>query len=308
MRLVSLLMLSAALVAGAPAQRCQAASKNGGASLTAEQIVAKNVAARGGLEAWRRTDTMIWVGQLQSARASVPNMPFVLQQKRPNKSRFEINGGGQRTMRVFDGEHGWKVQAKREGGPDVKPYTPPELKFASAAQAIDGPLMDYRAKGSTVALQGVETIEGRKTYHLNVTLVSGERQDVWVDAKNFLDVRVDRPSYGASGTEGTVPVYYRNYKLFEGLQIPTTIEIGTGKTTDPDRMQIERVVINPTLDDRTFERPGAQHRRNPSVMNTLPSRAPNRVIPGLPANSTAPSAASPTPPAGASPAPEAAAQ
>jgi hypothetical protein len=277
MRRISLAVVAAvALTAGAAAHA---------AKLTAAQIVAKNVAARGGLEAWRKTETMIWVGQLQSARAPVPNMPFVLEQKRPNKTRFEINGVGQRTMRVFDGVRGWKVQARREGGPDVKPYTLPELKFASAAQAIDGPLIDYQAKGGVVTLEGTEMIEGRKAYHLDVTVASGEHQEVWVDAQNFLDIRLDRPSYAGSGAAGMVPVYYRNYKPFEGLQIPTTIEIGGGTGTEPDRMQIERVVINAPLDDRTFERPG-EHRRNASVMNSLPNRAaPRRVIPGLPGNS-----------------------
>jgi hypothetical protein len=251
------------------------------APLTAAQIAAKNVAARGGLEAWRKTETMIWVGQLQSARAPVPNMPFVLEQKRPNKTRFEINGAGQRTMRVFDGVRGWKVQARREGGPDVKPYTTPELKFASAAQAIDGPLIDYQARGGVVTLEGTEMIEGRKAYHLDVTTAAGERQEVWVDAQSFLDIRLDRPSYAGTGGAAMVPVYYRNYKPFEGLQIPTTVEIGGGTGTEPDRMQIERVVINAPLDDRTFERPG-ERRRNPSVMNSLPNRAtPRRVIPGL---------------------------
>lgn len=270
-----MVVIAVALTSGAAAQA---------AKLTAAQIVAKNVAARGGLEAWRKTETMIWVGQLQSARAPVPNMPFVLEQKRPNKTRFEINGVGQRTMRVFDGVRGWKVQARREGGPDVKPYTLPELKFASAAQAIDGPLIDYQAKGGVVTLEGTEMIEGRKAYHLDVTVASGEHQEVWVDAQNFLDIRMDRPSYAGSGTAGMVPVYYRNYKPFEGLQIPTTIEIGGGTGTEPDRMQIERVVINAPLDDRTFERPG-EHRRNASVMNSLPNRAAQkRVIPGLPGN------------------------
>jgi hypothetical protein len=287
MHAIKLMLVTAALAAGA-AVSSAAAAKSPAAELTAAQIAAKNVAARGGLEAWRKTDTMIWVGQLQSARAPVPNMPFLLEQKRPNKTRFEINGAGQRTMRVFDGVRGWKVQARREGGPDVTPYTLSELKFASAAQAIDGPLIDYQAKGSTVTLAGTEIIDGRKAYRLEVTLASGEREQVWVDAQNFLDIRVDRPSYAASGTAGMVPVYYRNYKPFEGLQIPTTVEIGAGTGSEPDRMQIERVVINAPLDDRTFEKPGATRRRNSSVMNTLPNRAaPSRVIPGLPVNSAA---------------------
>lgn len=296
MRWITAVVLAAAvLAAGAPAGQSRAASK-----LTPEQIVAKNVAARGGLEAWRNIQTMIWVGHLESGSAPVPTMPFVLEQKRPNKTRFEINGAGQRTMRVFDGVRGWKVRANRDGAPDVTPYALPELKFASDAQAVDGPLIDYAAKGSSVTLEGAEKVEGRKAYRLSVQLFSGGRQVVWVDAQTFLDIRVDRQTVNPAGAVGTVPVYYRNYKTFEGLKIPTTIEIGTGSGSVPDKMQIERVVLNPTLDDRLFEKPGAQRRRNPAVMNTLPTRRLQQVIPGMPVDSPAAAPASSSQPGSAS--------
>src|ERR1700757_5196372 len=54
--------------------------------LTAEQIVQKNVDARGGLEAWRKIQTMVWVGHMERAGGPMASMSFVLQQKRPNKT------------------------------------------------------------------------------------------------------------------------------------------------------------------------------------------------------------------------------
>src|SRR3974390_2880741 len=71
--------------------------------LSAEQIVAKNVAARGGLAAWKGVQTMVWIGHIESAHAPVPSVLFVLQQQRPNRTRFEINALGQKTVRGFDG-------------------------------------------------------------------------------------------------------------------------------------------------------------------------------------------------------------
>jgi hypothetical protein len=55
--------------------------------LTAKQIVAKNVKARGGLDAWRKIDTMVSIGRLETGNPSMPRVPFVLQQARPNKAR-----------------------------------------------------------------------------------------------------------------------------------------------------------------------------------------------------------------------------
>src|ERR1700680_3398437 len=117
------------------------ASQGWAAELSAAQIVEKNVAARGGLDAWRKIDTMIWSGHVTSAHGEVPSMLFVMQLKRPNKTRFDINALGKKTVRIFDGKRGWKVKPSREGGPEVTPYSTEEVAFAQAGPAIDGPLV-----------------------------------------------------------------------------------------------------------------------------------------------------------------------
>ena len=256
----------AALAAGY-AVAAAAAEKAPARELSAAQIVAKNVAARGGLEAWRKVQTMVWAGHMESPTAPVPSMTFVLQQQRPNKTRFEITARNQRTLRIFDGTRGWKVRPAADGRPAYQPYTLQELKFAKEAQGIDGPLIDYEAKGAAVALDGIENVEGRKAFRLNVRLPSGERHNVWIDAETFLDVKYDRTSFNSAGQPGTVSVLYRDYKTIEGLKIPTTLEIGAGSAKAPDKMVIERIAVNPPLDDRVFSKPGgpgAHHGRVPS--------------------------------------------
>ncbi len=49
---------------------------------------------------------------------------------------------------MYDGTHGWKLRQASSGSPDLQPFTPDELNFARDAQGIDGPLMDYLAKGN----------------------------------------------------------------------------------------------------------------------------------------------------------------
>jgi hypothetical protein len=237
-------------------------AKKSAAALTAAEIVAKNVAARGGLETWRKVQTMVWTGHLESSRTPAPSMPFLLDQKRPNKTRFEVQAMSEHSVRVFDGEHGWKSHDGAGGQSVVQPFTPEETRFASGQHTIDGPLMDLPAKGSTVGLRGIEPLEGHKVYHLSVHLVNGELEEVWIDTKTFLDVKVARITYGPDKTPRMVPTLYRDYKNFEGLQIPTTIQIGDGSTGTPDRMRIEQVAVNMGLDDRLFEKPGAIGRRH----------------------------------------------
>jgi hypothetical protein len=64
----------------------------------------------------------------------------------------------------------------------------------------------------------------------------------------------------AGGASRTVSVVYRDYKATDGLQIPSVIETGVGSGNTPDRMVIEKVLLNPPLDAQTFSEPGA-HRK-----------------------------------------------
>jgi hypothetical protein len=295
------------------------------ARLSAEQIVAKSVAARGGLDAWRKVETMMWFGHIESAHAPAPSMRFVLSQKRPNRMRFEIDALQDRTLRVFDGLRGWKMRPSH-GRPEVQPYTIDEVRFAQSGPDIDGPLIDYAQKGSSVSLAGLDEIEKRKAYHLIVRTATGENQHVWVDAETFLEIRYDRPAggpglaapsgVGAESAAGpsaaaavgaraavgrTVSVVYRDYNTTDGLKIPSLIETGVAPGAQPDRMVIERVVLNPPLNQQTFSMPGQQRAQNRVPFPPhRPPGAPRALLPPMlpaPSAQQAPPVAPPSAPA-----------
>lgn len=253
--------VSAALSALALAQE-PAAGASSEPGLSAAQIVEKNVAARGGADAWRKIQTMIWIGHVESANVAVPTLPFVLELKRPNKTRFEITAFNQVAVRVYDGANGWKLRPSRNGKPDLQPYTPDEQKFAHEEQVIDGPLIDYQAKGVGVSLEGLDEVEGHKAYRLSVRLPSGVSHHMWIDAQTFLDIKYARETRNAIGQPATVSVFYRNYKSVEGLQIPAIIETGVGTTQPKNKLVIEKIALNPPLEDWRFAKPGTQGRNN----------------------------------------------
>lgn len=255
---------AAALLLGAAPRLVEALaadSRGPQARLTAEEILEKNAQARGGREAWGKVATIIWAGHLESERSAVPSLPFQLEVKRPNKSRFEITAPSQRSVRVFDGGRGWTMRAGEDGIPRLDPFTPQEEKFARDAAGLEGPLIDVQARGATVELEGLDELEGRRAYRLAVRTASADRQQVWVDAETFREIRYDRTTYSAHGTSGSVSVFYREYKPVQGLQLASVIEIGAGSGKKPDRMVIERVALNPSIDDAQFTRPPAPPRR-----------------------------------------------
>lgn len=286
------------LALAALASGCAAGALAAGSAptLSVDDIIARNATARGGIEAWRQVHTMTWVGHIESAHAPMPSLQFLMEQERPNKTRFEINAMSDKTVRVFDGAHGWKARAGHDARPQVRPYTIEELRYAQATQGIDGPLLDHAAKGIQVTLGGIDELDGSKAYRLELRLPSGERDRLWVDATTFLDVRYDRTPANAGGSVRVVSARYRDYKTFDGLQMPTVIETGTSSSAGgaPDRMVIERVLVNPPLDRRTFADPAGSRTRN--ALNYTPrpqSRARAPVATADPAPAADPSADSP---------------
>ncbi|AFQ48724.1 hypothetical protein [Burkholderia cepacia] len=235
-----------------------------GQDLTADQVVEKNIAARGGLDAWRKIQTMVWSGHVDSPNAPVREMPFILAMKRPNKTRFELSVLNQKAVRVFDGREGWKQGAN--GGAGLRPYTPGELMSARDEQVIDGPLIDHDAKGIGVTLDGVEPLGGHDAYRLAVKLPSGAVRHVWIDSHTFLDVKADRVVRGPGGPL-TVEVSYSNFKRIDGLQIPMKIESGTAAAPAKDTLIIDKVSLNPPLNDAIFARPASPGGRRPVAID-----------------------------------------
>jgi hypothetical protein len=255
--------------AGVPAVRDAPAKPVAAAASapTVQQILDRSVSAHGGYEAWRRIETLVWVGHLESTRSPIPSLPFRLEEKTPKKSRFEINEPSQRSIRVFNGTVGWKMRNGQDGKPDIQKFTPQEIRFAREAVGLEGPVIELhlRASAAEFALEGMEELEGHPSWRLSVRLASGERQHVWVDAKTYLETRYDRTAYGSNGGGGVVTLRYQDYREVEGLAVPSLIEIGGVAGGKPDRMVIEKVALNPQIDDRDFGGLGDPRGRAPEA-------------------------------------------
>jgi outer membrane lipoprotein-sorting protein len=245
------------------------------AGLSAAQIVEKNAQARGGREAWRKIDTMVWSGHIETGSPAAPLVPFVFELKRPNKTRFELREDQDKMVRMFDGATGWKVRTPRGGVPALKPYTPAELASARQAQGIDGLLIDYQTKGIDVTLDGSDEVDGRKAYRLVAALPSGSKRHVWVDGETFLELKYDREARTSRGQSGIVTVFYRSWRTIDGLKMPTTIETRGADGKPGETMVIDNVSLNPSLSDARFARPNdlGRHHALPGFQSMGPGAA-----------------------------------
>jgi cytochrome oxidase Cu insertion factor (SCO1/SenC/PrrC family) len=253
----------------------------------AGRIAARNAAARGGLEAWRAVRSMSMSGELEagvrrdpvrlamayesqilaktSARraqgrrdptAQKPvQLPFTMELRRPRQSRLEVRFRGQTAVQVFDGKEGWKLRPFL-GRREVESYDSEELRLAAEQAELDGPLIDYSAKGNRLALLGTEKIEGRDTYKIRVTSANGQVRHVWVDVHNDLEVRIDG-SRRLDGKPRSVWTDYRDYRAEGGLMIPHVLETTVEGVAGSEKILIDRVEINPNLGDGRFSKPEA---------------------------------------------------
>jgi hypothetical protein len=282
------LILAACMAEAAAAAPAQA-------KLSAAEVITKNVAARGGLQAWRAVQTMTLSGKMgaggnQRATLQVPTqtqatvvtqkieqpalpsrrveevyLPFLMELARPRKMRFELQFAGQTALQVYDGVNGWKLRPYLNRL-EVEPYTPDEMKAASMESELDGPLVDYAAKGTRIESDGIEKVEGRDTYKLKLTLKSGAVTHVWVDAQTFLETKIEGQPRRLDGVNHPVEVYYRDYRNVNGLEIPFGLEtrvlpvtktaVGLRDTpVPPQKTLIEKVVINSNFDAGLFSKP-----------------------------------------------------
>jgi hypothetical protein len=242
--------------------------------LTAIEIVEKNIEARGGLSAWRGVQTLSWSGKMDAGggnqrQLKIPGQPtppppkdpnaqvqlsFVLEMKRARKSRLEIEFNGQTAVQVYDGTQGWKLRPFLNRH-EVEPFTATELDAAAAQADLDGPLLDYAAKGTQVEVEGVEPIDGKNAYKLKLTLKDKRVVHEWLDVQSFLEVKVEGTPRRLDGKQHGVEVFMRDYRAVNGLQIPHLLETTVQGVDRTEKILIEKVVVNPRLDEARFAKP-----------------------------------------------------
>lgn len=110
--------------------------------------------------------------------------------KRARKSRLEIDFRGETAVQVFDGKHGWKLRPFLNRH-EVESFTADAMKPVTLQSDLDGPLVDYSAKGTKVELEGTEKVEGQDAYRLKLTFKTGESRHVWIDANTFLEIKIE---------------------------------------------------------------------------------------------------------------------
>ena len=218
---------------------------------TADDIIAKNIQARGGMDKLKSVKTI----KTTATMTMGPGMeaPGIMFQKRPEMARLEFTVQGLTAVQAYDGSKAWQIMPFM-GKKDAELMSADETKEMEETADLDGPLVDYKAKGNAVELLGKEKVEGTDAYKLKVTLKNGDVQTEYIDADSYLEIK-EETTRTVRGTEHNFESSIGDYKEVDGIIFPFAIESGVKGTDQKQKITISKIELNVPADDSIFKMP-----------------------------------------------------
>ena len=212
----------------------------------ADDLVAKNIAAKGGAEKLRGVMSVRTTGRMKSGRGL---STITVWTRRPNSMRQEMTTDGQAVVTGFDGTSFWAVNPIM--GPGAREVTGPAADRArEEAEDFDSVLLDYREKG--YAVEVVPSAAGASP-HLRVTKKNGKVRDIYLDPATVLEQRITT-EITQGGRTATVATDFSNYKAVDGMMVPFTIRQSVNGQVQGE-VTYDRVQFNLPFDDALFKVP-----------------------------------------------------
>jgi len=221
---------------------------------TADEIVNKALIARGGVEKIKTVKSERVSGRISFTGGMEGT--FVLELKRPGKMRLEIDLAGQKAIRVYDGKSaGWMINPFAENK-DAQPMSEEDLRGISEESDFDGPLVDYKAKGSRIELIGKEQFDDKPVYRLQLTNKNGDVRFYVFDASTYVLLKWEGIRK-IDDKEFPWESLFSDYRDVQGLKYPFQIDQGSPGTEIKQNLVTEKIVIDPQIDDSRFGKPAA---------------------------------------------------
>ena len=228
----------------------------GARAVTVDELIAKNLKARGGLDRIRAVQSLRTSGKLFAGGGGFSiEIPYAQMLKRPGMIRQEYSLQGLTSVSAYDGSVGWQVQPF-SGRLDPEKSSADDVKGLKLLADLDGPLVDYQAKGSKVEYLGTEDVDGTDAHKLKVTLKDGDILYIYLDPDYFLEIR-ETVQARMRGVEVEWEQDLGNYEQVNGLMLPFSIESGAKGQPKYSKITIEKVEINVPLDAKLFHFPAA---------------------------------------------------
>jgi len=214
---------------------------------TVDEILAKNLQAKGGVETIKATNSVRMTGK---ANVQGMDVPITSSVKRPHLMHNQMDMGGQKMVQAFDGTSMWVAMG--ENPPQQLPDGP-QLQALKENSTFDPLFLDYKNKGHKIELVGKETEGGKTVNHLLVTTKGGMQFHYYLDAETGLETRFTTTAE-MQGQKAEIETRLSDYRVVEGRTLPFTVtQLMNGNQIV--QMKYEKIEFNVPLDDAMFKMP-----------------------------------------------------
>ena len=220
---------------------------------TLDELVDKNIQARGGLTAIHAIQSIKLSGKMLVNQGQF-ELAFVQTFKRPALMRQEATLQGLTQTQAFDGKSGWQINPFA-GRKDPERLSEDDVKsLAEAAADADGALVDWKAKGVTLSYLGTEDVDGTLAHKIKLARSNGDVEYVFLDPEFFLEIRTlsQRVEHGV---QLAIETDLGDYEKVNGVFLPFAIESGKKGSSDKQKFIVEKAEVNLAIDNATFAFP-----------------------------------------------------
>jgi len=224
-----------------------------GQAQTVDELVARHIEARGGLQKLQAIQT---IKITRTVATPFSDVRVIIYRKRPQLFRAEQGPaapGAALVPRGVNPDAAWDVaQGKVVTRPDAAAAETRELDAD-----FDGLLVDWKAKGHAVTYEGKEMLPSAETYKLKVKTKSGAERTIYLDARTYLERRQTGILNLPGGRQFNIVLDFDNYREVNGVKFPFDInEDRTGKEPSLSFVTYtEKIEVNVPMDDSLFAPP-----------------------------------------------------
>jgi hypothetical protein len=222
-------------------------------AVTADELVAKNIDAKGGLEKLHALQAIRLSGRMR-VQGDTLELGYVALVRQPASVRYEASLQGLTQVQAYDGAQAWQINPF-QGRKDPEKLSADDAKgLGEDAADFTGALVDYQTKGYKLDLLGTEDIDGTDAYKLRISRPNGDTTMVYLDPDHFLEIRIVNRRI-----EHGVPVEtvtdLGDYEKVAGVNLPFVQESHLKGSSDLQKVQFEKAEPNPDTSPALFEFP-----------------------------------------------------
>jgi hypothetical protein len=211
---------------------------------TADDIVAKHIEAMGGAAKLASLNSAKMTGSL-SVQGTDVAMTITRAQSKGVRMDMEIMGTS--NYQLANNEKGFAFMPIM-GMSEPKEMEADQLNSMKGQFDVQGPLFNYKEKGTKVEYIGTEKVDGADAYNLKLTYASGNVSNYFVDTKTNRILKNTGKAKGPDGSEVNVETSYSDYKQnADGYWFAYT------NTTMQGTIVFDKIETNVKIDESIFK-------------------------------------------------------